>query len=76
MAIIQPDSELMKHNYFHYAYLTQTENYSERGRTGGVCVYKIYTLYCIHVLYMRQRDMRDMRWEGKERGGSAKKVGG
>lgn len=40
MLIIQPDVELMKHNYYHYAYHTGTENYSlRRRRRGGTPVH-------------------------------------
>ncbi len=37
-------------------------------------MYIIYILYYVH--YMRERGMRDMGWNGKEGGGSAKKIGG
>lgn len=67
----------MKHNYFHYAYLTQTENYSERGRTGGVYVYKnIYTVLYICTVHETEGHERHEVGRKGERGGSAKKVGG
>lgn len=65
MAIIQPVSELMKHNYFHCPYPTQTENetYSERGQTGGVSVYYIYyTIYTVYSVYKGER----LEGHGKE----------
>lgn len=58
MAIIQPVSELMKHNYFHCPYLTQTENetYSVRRRTGGVSVYYIHILhYILYIVHKAER---------------------
>lgn len=68
MLIIQPDVELMKHNYYHYAYHTGTENYSLRRRRGGdasACAYVKYILSCAHST--RQRRMRDTGGEGEER---------
>lgn len=58
MAPIQPDSELMEHNYFHSSYLT-TER--EVGLEGCVC------LKCIHCIFVRHEMQEKSRQEGVER---------
>lgn len=69
MLIIQPDRELMKHNYYHYAYHTGTENYSWRigvcvwGGSGLACAYVKYILSCAHSMKQRRKG------EGDGRGG-------
>lgn len=66
MLIIQPDVELMKHNYYHYAYHTGTENYSLRRRWGGrqcMCLCKIHVHLCT------QHETKTHERHGRRRGG-------
>lgn len=68
MANSQPESELMKHNYFRYSYLTQTENetWNVKRRTVEVYVYyTICTLCCTYTLLNAYE--LDMKWKEKER---------